>query len=60
MGIRNILREKKSAYLEDLFEEYNKPFVVVTFMSVLEMVKERDVIIKQDKNFDKILIELRS
>ena len=60
VSIRNILREKKSAYLEDLFEEYNKPFVVVTFMSVLEMVKERDVIIKQDKNFDKILIELRS
>lgn len=60
VSIRNILREKKSAYLEDLFEEYNKPFVVVTFMSILEMVKERDVIIKQDKNFDKILIELRS
>jgi len=60
VNIRNILREKKSAYLEDLFEEYNKPFVVVTFMSVLEMVKERDAIIKQDKNFDKILIELRS
>lgn len=60
VSIRNILREKKNAYLEDLFEEYNKPFVVVTFMSVLEMVKERDVIIKQDKNFDKILIELRS
>lgn len=60
VSIRNMLREKKSAYLEDLFEEYNKPFVVVTFMSVLEMVKERDVIIKQDKNFDKILIELRS
>lgn len=58
-GIRNILRTKKKAYLEELFEEYNKAYVVVTFLSVLEMVKEKDVIVKQDKNFDKILIELR-
>ena len=58
-GIRNILKTKKRAYLDELFEEYNRPYIVVTFMSILEMVKEKDVIIKQDKNFDKILIELR-
>ena len=58
-GIRNILKTKRKAYLDELFEEYNRPYIVVTFMSILEMVKEKDVIIKQDKNFDKILIELR-
>lgn len=58
-GIRNILKTKGKAYLDELFEEYNKPYVVVTFLSILEMVKERDVIVKQDNNFDKILIELR-
>ena len=58
-GIRNILKIKKRAYLDELFEEYNRPYIVVTFMSILEMVKEKDVIIKQDKNFDKILVELR-
>lgn len=58
-GIRNILKSKKKAYLEDLFEEHSRAFVVVTFLSVLEMVKEKDIIIKQDKNFDKILVELR-
>lgn len=58
-GIRNILKTRKKAYLEELFEEYNRPYVVVTFLSILEMVKERDVLVKQDKNFDKILIELR-
>lgn len=57
--IRNILKEKEKVYLEELFLEDNKPFIVVTFLSILEMVKEKDVIIKQDKNFDKILIELR-
>lgn len=57
--IRSLLKTKKKVYLDDLFEEYNKSYVVVTFLSVLEMVKEKDVIVKQDKNFDKILVELR-
>lgn len=58
-GIRSILKEKKKAYLDELIEEYSKPYLVVTFLGVLEMVKEKDIVINQDKNFDKILIELR-
>lgn len=58
-SIRNILHTKRKAYLEDLIEEYNRPYLVVTFLGVLEMVKEKEVIIKQDNNFDKILVELR-
>ena len=59
-NIKNILKEKKKATLEDLLEEYNKPYIVVTFLSVLEMVKEKEIAIKQNKNFDNILIELRN
>lgn len=59
-NIRNILKVKKKVYLEELFEEYNRPVVVVTFLSILEMVKEKSVVISQDSNFDKILIELRN
>lgn len=59
-NIRNILKVKKKAYLEELFDEYNRPVVVVTFLSILEMVKEKSVVISQDRNFDKILIELRN
>jgi len=58
-GIKNILKDKKKVYLEELIEEYNRPYIVVTFLSILEMVKEKEVIINQDKNFDKILVELR-
>lgn len=58
--IRSVLVNKGKAYLDDLFDEYNKAYIVVTFLSVLEMVKEKDITIKQDKNFDKILLELRS
>lgn len=59
-GIRNVLKSKGRVYLDELFEKYNKPYVVVTFLSVLEMVKENDIVIYQDNNFDKILLELRN
>ena len=59
-SIRDFLRLNHSASLEELITEYTRPFIVVTFLSVLEMVKEGDVTVKQDRNFDKILIELRS
>ena len=57
--IRNILSSKKEVSLEELIDDYSRPYLVVTFLSILEMVKEKDVNIKQDRNFDKILIELR-
>ena len=58
-SIKNVLVNKKKAYLDDLIDEYNKPYLVVTFLSVLEMAKEKEIVIKQDNNFDKILIELK-
>lgn len=58
-SIKNVLVNKKKAYLDDLIYEYNKPYLVVTFLSVLEMAKEKEIVIKQDNNFDKILIELK-
>lgn len=59
-SIKNILITKKKAYLEDLFDIYNKPYIVVTFLSILEMAKEKEIIIYQNNNFDKILLELRN
>lgn len=58
-SIKNILINKKRAFLDELIDEYNKPYLVVTFLSVLEMAKEKEIVIKQDSNFDKILIELK-
>ena len=57
--IRSVLNSKKEVFLEELIDEYSKPYLVVTFLSILEMVKDKDVNIKQDKNFGKILISLR-
>ena len=58
-SIRNILKEKKKVLFTDLFEERTTSFIVVTFLSILEMTKEREIIIKQDANFKDITIELK-
>lgn len=60
IDIKNKLLSKKSLMFNDLFEELNKPYIIVTFLSVLEMAKEEEIEIKQDNNFSDILIELRN
>jgi segregation and condensation protein A len=58
-NIKNILREKKKVLFTELFEENNTSFIIVTFLSILEMTKEKEIIIKQDANFSNITIELK-
>ena len=58
-NIRNILREKKKVLFTELFEENNTGFIIVTFLSILEMTKEKEIIIKQDTNFSNIIVELK-
>lgn len=56
-SIKNILKNKKRLEFTELFEEYNKSYIAVTFLSVLELAKEHELKISQDKNFDNIFIE---
>lgn len=56
-GIRNILKTKKSINFVDLFDNYNKSYIVVTFLSILEMSKNKEITIMQDNNFSGILIK---
>lgn len=58
-AIRNYLKEKGRAEFTELFQEYNKSYIVVTFMSILELAKEKEININQDKNFSKIYLELK-
>ena len=41
-----------------LFEINSISYIIVTFLSLLEMTKEREIVISQDKNFSDINIEL--
>lgn len=56
--IKNLLKDRKKIVFTELFEERNLAYIIVTFLSILEMTKEKEVIIKQDKNFADINIEL--
>ena len=57
VGIRNILKSRKSIDFVDLFDNYTKSYVVVTFLSILEMSKNEEIVIIQDNNFSNIMIE---
>ena len=56
--IKNLLRERKRVVFTELFDEDNLAYIIVTFLSILEMTKEKEVVIKQDKNFSDINVEL--
>ena len=57
--IRNILSKKEKVDFEELFTEYNKNYIIVTFLSILIMAKNKEVLIEQENNFDKLLISKR-
>ena len=57
--IKNILKTKKKVEFEELFEEVNKDYVVVTFLSILVLAKKQELKITQDNNFSKIILSLR-
>lgn len=54
--IQQILKNKKQVYFDELFDIMTKDYVVVTFLTILEMAKEKSLEIKQETNFDQILI----
>ena len=57
--IKSFLQNKGRAEFSELFTIYSKSYVVVTFLSILELAKEDEVMLMQESNFDKIFIELK-
>lgn len=55
--IRNILNVRNKVCFNDLFESYSKDMIVATFLSILNMCKNKEVTLKQKSNFDDIFIE---
>lgn len=54
--IRDILRTKKKVKFQELFDIITKEYVVVTFLAILNLSKKQELEIKQDKNFDNIIL----
>ncbi len=59
MSIKKILLKKKKVTFEELFDVPTKEEIIVSFLSVLEMVKKEEIEVKQDSNFKTIMISLK-
>ncbi len=57
--IRDILKKKKKIEFEELFDIMSKDYIVVTFLSILDLARKQDLCIKQDDNFNKIYLSLK-
>ena len=58
VSIKRILKEKGKVNFLDLFEVYNKEYVVVTFLAILEMAKKRELKITQENRYGEIICEV--
>lgn len=58
--IKNMLSKKKTITFSDLFDaNSSRTYIVVTFLSLLELMKLKIIAIKQEKNFGNIYITLK-
>lgn len=57
--IRDILEKRKRVNFIELFTEPTKEYVVVTFLSILEMCKLNEITLTQEDNYSPIMIEKR-
>lgn len=57
--IKNILKTRKKVSFFELFEVKTREYVVVTFLSILEMAKRGELSIVQENNFNDIIVNLK-
>lgn len=57
--IRKLLNEKKRIEFYELFEIVTKEYVVVTFLSILDLARKQEIYITQEQNFNCIVLALK-
>jgi len=55
--IKNILKKKKRVSFFELFPIVSKEYIVATFLTVLEMAKNREIRLVQEDTFSDIIVE---
>jgi len=58
-SIRKILKTKKRVIFTELFEQTNKEYLIVTFLSILQMAKDQELEIEQEDLYQDIFIKLK-
>lgn len=59
LEIKSILKKKPKVSFFELFPVLNKEYIVATFLAILEMAKNKELKITQNKNFDDIICEVQ-
>ena len=57
--IKQILKKRKRVEFEELFEIVTKSYIVITFLSILDLARKQEINIEQDKNFSKIYLSYK-
>lgn len=57
-SIKKILKAKKRVNFTELFDVVTREYVVVTFLAILEMARAKELLIRQENNFDEIICEV--
>lgn len=55
--IENILKEKDEIEFNEMLETYKKDDIIATFLSLLELIKSRKIVVVQEHFFDDIIIK---
>lgn len=59
VDIRKKIKKNGTLKFRDLFDIVSKEYVVVTFLAILSMARNHELIINQENNFNEITIEAR-
>lgn len=57
--IRAILKIRKKIGFFELFDKKNKDYIVVTFLSILDLAKKQEIEILQENNFKNIILKIK-
>ena len=58
LEIKSILKKKTKVSFFELFPVLNKEYIVATFLAILEMAKNKEIKITQNRSFDDIICEV--
>ena len=58
--IKCLLKRKKTIEFKELFENFSKKYIVVTFLAILSMSRNQEIDIEQENNFNNIFIKEKS
>ena len=54
--IRKIINQKRKITFHDLFTSFQKDYIIVTFLAILELAKKQEIKLEQSNNFKEIYL----